>query len=50
VKKLEGEKHILGQRVAQLEAELENARKEIEKLKEKLEAACQLVLSFSFKI
>lgn len=46
VKKLESEKHILGQRVAKLEAELEIAREEIGRLKEKSDAACQLVLTF----
>jgi hypothetical protein len=50
VKKLKGENDILGQRVAQLEAELENAREEIERSKENPEASsssCQLVLNFS---
>jgi len=47
MKKLESEKHILGQRVAQLEAELEKAREEIRQLTKKSEAACQLVLNFS---
>ncbi len=36
--------------MAQLEAELEKVREEIEELKEKPEAACQLVLNFSFEI
>jgi hypothetical protein len=47
VKKLESEKLILGQRVVELEAELENAREKIEQLTEKSAAACQLVLNFS---
>jgi hypothetical protein len=46
VKKLGSEKHILGQRVAELEAELEHAREEIQQLREKLGAACQLVFKF----
>ena len=48
VKKLRSEKHILGQRVTELEAELKNAREEIQQLREKSEAACQLVLKFPF--
>jgi hypothetical protein len=50
VQKLEREKDVLGQRLAQLEAELENAGEEIGRLKEKLQAgssSCQLVLNFS---
>jgi predicted nucleic acid-binding Zn-ribbon protein len=50
VKKLEDEKHILRQKVAQLEAELESTREQIEELKEKSKVACQLALNFSFEI